>query len=96
VGRVSKPATVTIKNAGNKKTGLGVSITMESVTPSLFVIKSQCRKTLAPGKSCKASVMFKPLDTAPHTGSLMIFDNALGSPQIVKLSGTGKTPKKKK
>jgi hypothetical protein len=95
VGRTSKPATVTIKNTGSKKTRIAVNITMESVSPSLFVIKSQCRRTLAPGKSCKASVMFKPLDTAQHTGSLMIFDNATGSPQLVRLSGTGKPARKK-
>jgi hypothetical protein len=39
--------------------------------------------------------MFKPLDTAQHTGSLMIFDNATGSPQLVRLSGTGKPARKK-
>jgi hypothetical protein len=40
-------------------------------------------------------VTFKPIDTMPQTGSLKIFDNASGSPQIVGLSGTGKTARKK-
>jgi hypothetical protein len=43
------------------------------------------------------SVIFTPIDdTTAETGSLMIFDNATGSPQSVGLSGMGKAPKKKK
>jgi hypothetical protein len=41
-------------------------------------------------------VTFKPVDdTTAETGSLMIFDNANGSPQSVSLSGMGKAAKKK-
>jgi hypothetical protein len=97
VGRPSKAAHVTIKNNGKKKVGAAVTVTMESASPSVFTVKSQCDKTLAPGKKCKVSVIFTPLDdTTAETGSLMIFDNAIGSPQSVGLSGMGKAPKKKK
>jgi glucuronoarabinoxylan endo-1,4-beta-xylanase len=96
VGRTSKPKTVTIKNDGNKQTGVPVTIEMESASPSVFAVKSQCKKTLKHGKSCKVSVTFKPVDdTTAETGSLMIFDNATGAPQSVELSGMGKAPKKK-
>jgi parallel beta-helix repeat protein len=96
IGKTSKPKTVTIKNDGNKKTGLPVTIESESASPSVFAVKSQCKKTLKPGKTCKVSVTFKPVDdTTAETGSLMIFDNATGSPQSVPLSGTGKAAKKK-
>ena len=96
VGKTSKPKTVTIKNDGNKKGGLPVTIEMESASPSVFAVKSQCKKTIKPGKSCKVSVTFKPVDdTTAETGNLMIFDNASGSPQSVPLSGTGKAAKKK-
>jgi hypothetical protein len=95
VGKLSKSKTVTIKNA-DKKGGLPVNVEMESASPSVFAMKSQCRKTLAPGKSCKVSVTFKPVDTTTaETGTLMIFDNASGSPQSVGLSGMGKAPKVK-
>ena len=54
------------------------------------------QETLSPGKSCKVSVTFKPVDdTTAQTGHLMIFDNASGSPQSVGLSGIGKAAKKK-
>ncbi|MGC2756069.1 hypothetical protein, partial [Candidatus Binatus sp.] len=80
----------------NKQTGPPVTIEMETASPSVFAVKSQCKKTLKPGKSCKVSVTFKPVDdTTAETGSLMIFDNATGSPQSVGLSGTGKAPKTK-
>jgi hypothetical protein len=94
VGHTSKTKKVTIKNAGKKKT-LSVDVEMESVSPPVFKIKSQCQKTLAPGKSCKMSVTFNPTDTTPQSGTLLIFDNVAGSPQSVALSGTGKAPKQK-
>ena len=95
IGSVSKPRTVTIKNAGKKKTGLAVSIENESASPSVFAVTSQCDQTLAPGKSCKVSVTFSPTNTTEQSGQLTINDNAIRSPQSVGLSGTGKAPKKK-
>jgi hypothetical protein len=89
VGSSSKAKDVTIKNDG----ALAVSVEMESASQSVFAVK-QCKITLAPGKDCKVSVTFKPTDTTPRTGSLMIFDNASGTPQSVSLSGTGKAKKK--
>jgi hypothetical protein len=94
-GTTSKPKRVTIKNTSSKKTGAAVDIEMESASPSVFAVKSECKKTLKPGKSCKASVTFKPTNTTPQTGSLMIYDNVSGSPQSVALSGTGMAAKTK-
>ena len=97
IGEPSKAKDVTIKNNGNKKTGAAVSVTMESATPPVFTVKSQCDKTLGPGKKCKVSVVFTPVDdTTAESGHLMIVDNATGSPQSVELSGMGSAPKKKK
>jgi hypothetical protein len=96
IGKTSKPKTVKIKNAGSKKTGAPLFITMETASPSVFAVKAHCVKTLKPGKSCKVSVTFKPTDTTPQTGQLMIYDNVAGSPQVVGLSGTGKAAKPKK
>jgi hypothetical protein len=95
VATTSKPKTVTIKNAGKKKTGLAVTIDIETASPPVFAVTSQCQETLEPGKSCKVSVTFSPTDTTAHSGSLKIYDDVIGSPQSVKLSGTGKAPKKK-
>jgi len=97
IGKPSKAKDVTIKNDGNKKTGAAVSVTMESATASVFTVKSQCDKTLGPGKKCKVAVIFTPVDdTTAEIGHLMIVDTASGSPQSVSLSGMGAAPKKKK
>jgi hypothetical protein len=39
-------------------------------------------------------VTFTPANTTRQTGSLKIYDNVIGSPQSVPLSGTGKAAKK--
>jgi sugar lactone lactonase YvrE len=95
VGKTSKPKTVTIKNAGKKKTGLAVSIESESASPPVFAVTSECEQTLDPGQSCKVSVTFTPANTTAQSGSLKIYDNVIGEPQSVGLSGTGKAAKKK-
>ena len=95
VGATSKHRTVTITNVSNKKTGFKVSVAMQTASPSMFAMKSECEKTLDPGQTCKASVTFKPTNTTPQTGELMIYDNLATSPQSVPLSGTGKAPKGK-
>lgn len=97
VGTTSKAKTVTIKNAGKKKTGLAVSVgTENALPPSVYAVKSQCDQTLLPGRSCKVAVTFTPPDTTEQTGHLMILDNVVGTPQSVALSGTGKAPREKK
>jgi hypothetical protein len=55
-----------------------------------FAVKKECKKTLAPGKSCKVSVTFTPPDTTTQNGELTINDDAVGAPQTVDLTGTGK------
>ena len=94
VGKVSKAISVTIKNASAKKSKINVSVTGET-TAGPFAVKTQCIKTLAPGKSCKVSVTFTPPnDTTEQSGKLTINDDAAEAPQMVPLSGTGKAPKK--
>lgn len=90
VGSTSKAKKVTIKNAGKKGTS-AVNIEMVSASPHPpFADTSQCPQMLAPGKSCKVFVTFKPTDTTPQNGTLTVTDNVTGSPQSVSLSGTGK------
>jgi hypothetical protein len=45
--------------------------------------------TLAPGASCFIFVTFAPISLGPQTGTLAIHDAWAGSPQTVKLTGTG-------
>jgi DNA-binding beta-propeller fold protein YncE len=95
VNKVSKAESVTITNGSSKKSRIHISITGET-TAAPFAVKSECIKTLAPGKSCKVSVTFTPPNTTKQYGELTINDDEAGPPQQIPLSGTGKEPKKKK
>lgn len=45
--------------------------------------------TLAVGASCAVTLMFKPKQTGPRTGTLTITDTDVTSPQVISLQGTG-------
>jgi hypothetical protein len=89
VGKTSKAKKVTIKNTSSNKSKINVMITGET-TAAPFAVKTQCIKTLAPGKSCKVSVTFTPPNTTLQMGNLIVNDDATGAPQMIPLSGTGK------
>ncbi len=93
VGKISKAKKLKIKNASSKKSKIKVMITGETAAAP-FAVKTQCIKTLAPGKTCNVSVTFTPPDTTPQSGELIVNDDAMGAPQMIPLSGTGKAPKK--
>jgi hypothetical protein len=59
-------------------------------TDAPFAVKTQCIKSLAPGKTCEVSVTFTPPDDGEHSGELIINDDAMGAPQMIPLKGTGK------
>ena len=89
VGKTSKPKKVKIKNASSKKSKISVMITGETTDPP-FAVKTQCIKTLAPGKTCEVTVTFTPTDTTSQSGELIVNDDAMNAPQMIPLSGTGK------
>lgn len=89
MGKTSKAKKLTIKNISSKSSRISVMVTGESA-PLPFLVKTQCLKTLMPGKTCKVSVAFMPADTSPHANQLMINDSATGNPHMIPLSGTGK------
>jgi hypothetical protein len=82
--------TVTIKNTSSKESKIDVAISDESDSAP-FGIKSQCKKTLKPGKSCKVEVTFTPPDNnTEQDGDLTVNDNAADAPQMVPLTGSGR------
>jgi N-acetylneuraminic acid mutarotase len=80
-------ATVTVRNNG----GAQVSISSMSATPTgvFTVTSSNCPSTLVVQQTCTVTIKFTPPDSVPYTGTLQVFDNALGSPHVAKLTGTG-------
>src|SRR5262249_41010003 len=53
------------------------------------VTTNTCIGALATKLSCAIGVSFTPTAAGPISGSISITDDALGSPQVVQLSGTG-------
>jgi len=90
--KTSKPKKVKIKNASSKSSKIIVMIEGETAAPP-FAVKTQCIKSLAPGKTCEVSVTFTPPDDGVHSGDLIVNDDAMDAPQRIPLSGTGKAPK---
>jgi hypothetical protein len=88
VGTVSAPQTVTITNTGTST----LNITSIATSNSDFSETDTCADlldTLAVNQSCVVSVTFSPTASGTRSGSLIIQDNATGSPQSVALSGKG-------
>jgi len=80
---------VTVKNSGTAALTIG-SIAVAGTNPTDFLkTATTCTSSLAVGASCTVSVAFKPLTVGALAATLAITDNAAGSPQAVKLTGTG-------
>ncbi len=91
VGLWSLPQTLTLRNTG------GSSVTLNSIevmggNDLDFARDSTCGNLpsmLAPGGSCTIDVFFKPTAAGPRKSSVVVADDAAGSPQIVVLTGLG-------
>ena len=89
VGTTSAPKNVTLTN--NLPTPLAVSgITFTGANPGDFAETNTCGTSVPAKSKCTIAVTFKPAATGTRQATMNIADNALGSPQTVSLSGTGK------
>lgn len=87
VGTTSAAQTITLTNIGDNVMGIA------SITSSGdFAETNTCGSTLAAGASCSISVTFTPTATGTRSGSVIVTDNASGSPQSVFLGGAGTAP----
>src|SRR6184192_3155430 len=90
----SAPMTVTLTNTGT------AALTINSFAASgdfaaTSTGASACLTspaTLAAGANCSINVTFTPTASSIRTGTLLVTDNASGSPQTVALSGNGTAP----
>jgi hypothetical protein len=80
----SSPQTVTLTNYGTK------AITNVSVTSTYgYTPTNGCGTSIAAGKSCTVTVVFKPTQVQTYSGALTITDSDPSSPQTVSLTGVG-------
>jgi len=84
VGTASSSKPVTLSNSGS----LPITLSNIQTTPD-YTQTNNCGASINPGSSCVVNVAFQPTTFGSRSGSLMITDNATGSPQSVSLAGTG-------
>ena len=87
-GTTSSPQVVTLTNVGGAQLAI-TSIAISGGNVGEFAETNNCGSTLASGGSCAISVTFAPTTTGARSSSVLITDNAPGSPHSVSLSGTG-------
>jgi 6-phosphogluconolactonase (cycloisomerase 2 family) len=87
VGSTGAAQTVTLTNTDDANP-LAIS---SMVASGDFTETNTCGSSVAAGASCTISVKFAPTMTGAITGSVSIFDNAPGSPQMLGLTGNGIT-----
>lgn len=84
VGTFSTAQIVKLSNPGHGR------LNISSIAASGdFSATNDCNGLVPPGTSCTISVIFSPTAGGTRTGKLTLTDNALDSPQIVGLTGTG-------
>lgn len=84
VGSTSATLPVSVSNAG----GAAVPITSVAVTGPFAIANNACGTTsLAANSACAIDVEFKPVQTGPATGTLVLTDGA--GTQSVELTGVG-------
>jgi hypothetical protein len=80
---------VTLTNSGGAPLQV-TSISNGGANPTEFSHTSNCGgHQIAPGAGCTVEVSFTPQTAGSFAATLRIYDNALGSPQTVTLTGTG-------
>ena len=85
----SSPWTATLTNNGNAALIIS-AITIGGANPGAFAIQSQtCGGTLATNNSCTISITFTPPAATSYSATLVVADNASGSPHTIPLTGTG-------
>ncbi len=86
-GTTSAAQVVTLSNAGSSALNIG-----SIVASGDFSESNNCSSSLAVNSSCTINVTFSPRLAGAVTGALTLTDNAVTSPQLVTLTGTGVTP----
>ena len=88
LGTSSAAQSVTLTDFGTTALSIG-SIGFTGAEPGDFHQTNNCGSSLAAGANCTIGVTFPPTAINARTANLSITDNALGSPQIVALTGNG-------
>jgi len=86
VGATSNPADIRLANSGDTEVSLE-SIRITGSEEGDFRLRSECRRSLAPNRSCLLRVVFSPRDAGQRNARIEISSNAGGF--RIGLSGVG-------
>jgi hypothetical protein len=87
INATSMSKAVTLSNTGT------ATLTLTSITPSGdFGESDNCGGSVLPGGHCTLTLTFTPSVLGALSGELTLTDNAVTSPQLVSLSGSGVAP----
>jgi hypothetical protein len=90
IGTTSAPQSVTVTNTGTAPLFINSAATRGADPLDFTQVDDQCSGvTLAAGTSCSVSINFSPTASGARSGTFIVTDNAVGSPQTVPLTGTG-------
>ncbi len=85
-----KPRRLTITNTGGKKLYINSVVLSSGAQEDFTMSNDTCTgKDIEPGKSCIVDIVFTPSVNERRNTSLILTDNALDSPQSIKLTGVG-------
>jgi hypothetical protein len=92
-GTSSLPQVITLTSNGGEALSVN-SIALSGTDPSQFTETDTCQapSVLQPNKFCSINITFAPTNTGSQQATLVITDNAPGSPQSVQFSGEGVAP----
>jgi hypothetical protein len=82
---------ITVKNVGTTTISLSGQ-ELSGTNSADFIVSggnTPCASSLAPGISCTFTVYWDPTKTGTETATYKLYDNSPGSPQTIKLTGTG-------
>lgn len=90
IRRTSAAKRITVKNTGGKPLNID-SVVISGDNPNSFaILKDTCTgATVDPSKACIIDVTFTPTATGGKNARLRFNDNALDSPQRLRLKGNG-------
>jgi hypothetical protein len=87
IGSTSQPQTVLLRNMGSSP------LTISSITAhGDFAEADNCGTNVPAAANCTFSVTFAPTGAGSRSGSIVILDDAAGSPHVITLSGDASGP----
>ena len=88
IGTTSAAQNITLTNTGTATLNV-TGITMGGANPGDFAQTNTCNSSVAANASCTITATFTPTAAGARNATILVKDNAPGTPQTISLAGTG-------